>query len=63
MYVCFCAAVTDRTINEAIASGATTVDDVAQRCEAGARCGGCREQIAGLLRANERQTSTDPALV
>ena len=49
MFVCSCQAVTDRTIRAAIASGARTIDDVAERCGAGARCGGCWPVLAELL--------------
>ena len=49
MFVCSCQAVTDRTIKAAIASGARTIDDIAARCGAGARCGGCWPALAELL--------------
>lgn len=49
MYVCSCEAVTDRTIKAAIASGARTIEDIAARCGAGARCGGCWPVLAELL--------------
>ena len=52
MYICHCRAVTDATIEAAIASGAGTIDEVARRCGAGSRCGGCwpalEELLAGL---------------
>ena len=40
MYVCHCNAVTDRTVDAAIASGATTVPEITERCTAGGGCGG-----------------------
>ena len=49
MIVCSCRAVSDRTVKTAIASGATTIQDVAARCGAGARCGGCWPALAELL--------------
>ena len=49
MFVCSCRAVTDRTVRAAIASGARSVDDVAARCGAGSRCGGCWPALAELL--------------
>jgi bacterioferritin-associated ferredoxin len=49
MYVCSCLAVTDRTVKAAIASGATTVGDVIDRCRAGGRCGGCWPQLERML--------------
>lgn len=49
MNVCSCHAVTDRTIDAAIASGASTVGEVIQRCSAGGRCGGCWPALQRLL--------------
>lgn len=49
MIVCHCLAINDRLI-EAVADGQpVTVDDVIERCGAGARCGGCRESIQQVL--------------
>lgn len=49
MIICSCRAVSDRTVKAAVASGATTIQDVAARCGAGARCGGCWPALAELL--------------
>lgn len=49
MYVCHCRAVTDRTITAAIASGASTIEEVGRRCRAGTGCGGCHQAIEALL--------------
>jgi bacterioferritin-associated ferredoxin len=49
VYVCSCTGVTDRTIKAAIAAGAHTVDDIAERCGAGSRCGGCWPTLDELL--------------
>ena len=49
MFVCSCRAVTDRTVKAVIASGARSIDEVADRCGAGARCGGCWPTLAQLL--------------
>lgn len=49
MYVCACRGVTDRTVKAAIAAGARTTDDVARRCGAGSRCGGCWPELERLL--------------
>ena len=57
MFVCSCRAVTDRTVRAAIASGAQTVEEVADRCGAGARCGGCWPALAELL--DEHAASRD----
>lgn len=49
MIVCSCQATSDRTVRAAIASGAATIEDVARKCGAGARCGGCWPTLARLL--------------
>ena len=49
MLVCHCEAVNDRGIRAAIVEGALCADEVAERCGAGARCGGCRPTIEALL--------------
>ena len=49
MFVCSCRAVTDRTVHAAIASGATSVEEVAERCGAGSKCGGCWPELERIL--------------
>ena len=49
MLVCHCVVVNHEQILEEISSGATSHDDIADRCGAGTRCGGCRVTIEQLL--------------
>ena len=49
MYVCSCRAVTDRTVRAAVASGARTIEEIAERCGAGSKCGGCWPTLQHLL--------------
>ncbi len=49
MVVCHCLAVNDRAIHNAILAGALDPDELAARCGAGRRCGGCRPMIEALL--------------
>lgn len=49
MFVCSCEAVRERTVRAAIASGASTIEEVGSRCGAGVACGGCHELIEELL--------------
>jgi bacterioferritin-associated ferredoxin len=51
MVVCHCKAVSDRTVDAAIASGATTVSEITDRCTAGGGCGGCHRLLRALLEA------------
>jgi bacterioferritin-associated ferredoxin len=55
MFVCSCRAVTDRTVDAAIASGASSVREVAERCGAGSRCGGCWPALQALLDEHDVQ--------
>jgi bacterioferritin-associated ferredoxin len=49
MYVCYCAALNDRDVTAAVAAGARSIDDLGERCGAGAECGGCHPALAELL--------------
>lgn len=49
MVVCHCNAVSDREIREQVRAGALDADDIAARCEAGARCGGCIDVVESLV--------------
>jgi bacterioferritin-associated ferredoxin len=49
MYVCCCRAVTDRTVDAAIAAGARSLEEIADRCGAGSCCGGCWPELQRLL--------------
>jgi bacterioferritin-associated ferredoxin len=48
--------VTDRAIKACIEAGATSIEDVARRCSAGSRCGGCWPVIEKLLAEHEQET-------
>lgn len=49
MIVCHCRVVSDREIQDAVACGAAGVCDVARRCGAGSRCGGCLPVVREVL--------------
>jgi bacterioferritin-associated ferredoxin len=49
MYVCSCRVVTSCAVKDAIAAGAASIDDIAQHCGAGSRCGGCWPTLSELL--------------
>ncbi len=59
MIVCHCEQVNDRTIDHAIAAGATDIEAVTSACRAGRDCGGCHETIADLLSRCERLLEAD----
>jgi bacterioferritin-associated ferredoxin len=61
MYVCLCAAVTDRQIRELCAERATTFPEVCRLLNVAKQCGRCAEAAraaAGL--DNRRTTQSDP---
>lgn len=49
MYVCICAAVTDRQVRAAAAAGADSLDKLAAALGVGAGCGCCRATAQQLL--------------
>ena len=49
MLICHCQAVNDETIRNAILAGASEPEHLAERCGAGARCGGCMPALQALL--------------
>ena len=61
MIVCHCQVVGDRRIRAEIEAGAVTVDEIAERCGAGARCGSCRPTISVLLATMVVADQVEPA--
>lgn len=61
MIICVCRAVSDRTVNRAIAEGASTVEDLGERCGAGTSCGMCVDTLASMLRVRGRTSTGDCA--
>jgi NAD(P)H-nitrite reductase large subunit len=49
--VCHCFGVTKKQIEEAIDAGASTVEEVGEKTQAGTGCGGCIPQIEEILKA------------
>ena len=60
MLICHCRAVNDRVIRDTIAAGARRPEDIALRCGAGSRCGGCLPALRELLDAHDAAESTRP---
>jgi bacterioferritin-associated ferredoxin len=60
LIVCHCRGINDRTIREAVRSGARSCRQVARACEAGGRCGGCRPVIHEII---ERECGDAAALI
>jgi bacterioferritin-associated ferredoxin len=53
--LCQCLLVTEHEVLATIRSGARTVDEVGQRCDAGTGCGSCRGGIELLIQQVVRQ--------
>lgn len=49
MLICHCHGVTHREIQEAVADGAQTLEEVGDRCGAGRGCGGCLEAVCEIM--------------
>ena len=50
MIVCVCANVSERSLRNVIAEGATTAREIERRCGAGAGCGECRPLVRECLK-------------
>ena len=59
MLLCSCRGVSERTIRAAILDGADTVPEIARRCSAGSRCGGCHPALEELLRELDQRDVAD----
>ena len=51
MYVCLCKGVTNQTVSEVVAAGASTTKKVAKACGAGSECGRCRRTVQAIIKA------------
>ncbi|MCW2591098.1 MAG: hypothetical protein JWQ86_3525 [Mycobacterium sp.] len=51
MYVCLCVGVTNQSVADAVAAGASTSKQVAEACGAGSECGRCRRTVRAILDA------------
>jgi NAD(P)H-nitrite reductase large subunit len=47
--LCHCWVVSDRTVAQAVADGAQSLDEVQDRCHAGTACGACIASIEATL--------------
>jgi bacterioferritin-associated ferredoxin len=57
MYVCVCAAVTEVQVHACIDAGATTIEQIGQRCQAGTGCGSCLDRLRCMI---EESSLGDP---
>ena len=53
MYVCLCVGVTNQTVADAMAAGASTSKQVAAACGAGSECGRCRRTVRAIIAARQ----------
>lgn len=54
MYVCLCVGVTNHTVAECVARGASTSKEVAAACGAGVDCGRCRHSVRAIIAASQQ---------
>lgn len=62
MIACQCTGVTDAEIRSEVRLGATTVELVAVRCGASARCGGCRPTVEDVVADEFHRSQAAPAV-
>jgi bacterioferritin-associated ferredoxin len=60
MYVCLCVGVTNQTVTDVVAAGATTSKQVAVACGAGAECGRCRRTVRAIIDARRGDATLVP---
>ena len=58
MWVCLCRGVTSSAVQQVIADGAVTVEEVVVRSGAGLRCQGCRGTLEEMLSQQRRCQAT-----
>lgn len=54
MYVCLCVGVTNHTVAECVARGASTSKELAAACGAGGDCGRCRRTLRAIIEASKQ---------
>jgi bacterioferritin-associated ferredoxin len=54
MFVCLCNGITSQVVADAISEGASTTNQIAAACGAGADCGRCRRTLRSLLGVQRR---------
>jgi bacterioferritin-associated ferredoxin len=54
MFVCLCNGITSQVVADAISKGASTTNQIAAACGAGADCGRCRRTLRSLLGVHRR---------
>jgi bacterioferritin-associated ferredoxin len=52
VFVCLCNGITSQVVADVIADGASTTNQIAAACGAGADCGRCRRTLRSLLGAS-----------
>ena len=62
MIVCHCKGITDREIRTAARRGAVTADLVADSCDAGGGCGGCRDHIEEIVLEETRHVQAQGSM-
>jgi bacterioferritin-associated ferredoxin len=58
MLVCHCKRVGEQAVRHAVRSGAQTVDQVGQMCDAGTGCNGCHPLVEWLLEEEGEEASS-----
>lgn len=60
MYVCVCSGITQKQVQEAVAQGATTTEDLRDMLNVGANCGSCLPAAENIV--NSAITTHPPSM-
>jgi bacterioferritin-associated ferredoxin len=52
VFVCLCVGATSHDVDECVANGATTSNQIAEACGAGGDCGRCRRTLRAIIAAH-----------
>lgn len=63
MYICLCHAVTDRTINEALENGASSVTELMKELKVATQCGSCLSDVSTMVEKKAHQAEYADELV
>lgn len=63
MYICLCHAVTDRTINEALENGASSVIELMKELKVATQCGSCLSDVSTIVEKKLHQADYSDEMV
>jgi bacterioferritin-associated ferredoxin len=62
VYACVCFSITEEEIQDEISAGASTEEELGERCGAGTSCGTCVERLGCLIEEARRRPCVEQTL-